>query len=115
MAFVKDIAKVHAENTMKIEDYLYNFLLSNSPVDTGAYRANHNRSADKPDPSFNERVTFKIEPQPLVKGYKSLFITNGAPYAERLEEGWSDQAPDAPGGAIYGRALHSASVKFKKL
>lgn len=81
---------------------LFSNVIEKSPVDTGRFRANWNVSFG----SFNPATTEETDPsgsqakgrvyQALAK-YKledqSVFLGNSLPYAERLENGWSKQAP----------------------
>ena len=79
-------------------------LVMRTPVDTGRARANWLPSAGSPDTGFKgedyppslslqdaERYftaeQYKDKPLPV------LYITNNLPYIQRLNEGWSDQAP----------------------
>ena len=68
----------------------------------GRFRANWNCSIGSPDTSTTESVdpsgsaaTGRVTA--VVLGYqlgeKSIYLCNSLPYAERLENGWSDQAP----------------------
>jgi len=103
-----EIPKLHSENVTRVEEYVYNRILSTSPVDTGAYRANHNRSEGKPDYSFSKSTTHGRQSAPFTRdGLVSLFVSNGAPYAKALEDGHSDQ-----GKHIYASAYQSAKAKF---
>lgn len=75
-----------------------------SPVDSGAYRASWVLSVGKPSYNWVGRhrhlsgkgtplsppsIPYRLTSQEFAKYY----VTNGAPYAYRLEQGWSDQAP----------------------
>lgn len=103
-----EVPKVFTKEVAAIEDYLYNFIISTSPVDTGAYRANHHRTADSPNFSFNPAKTSGKEPSPVGNdGFRKFYIANGAPYAQALEDGHSEQ-----GKHIYANAFQSAKVKF---
>lgn len=71
-----------------------------SPVDTGVFRRNNIVSLENPDftqkadgnYSANEgMVRALIMSAP--KGTKRIYIQNNLPYAERLENGYSSQAP----------------------
>ena len=108
--FIKtEIPKQHAIVVGNVEDYVYNFIIAHSPVDTGAYRANHHRTADSPNYSFDKNKTNNKEPKPVItNGFKTFYVANGAPYAQALEEGHSDQ-----GKHIYGVAYSSAKAKFR--
>lgn len=74
-----------------------------SPVDTGRFRANWSVSIGLVPAGFVERAivdpsgqTTMDEGVRMLAGYKMgsiAFVTNGLPYAVRLEYGYSDQAP----------------------
>jgi len=76
-----------------------------SPVDTGRFRGSWNVSADSPDhgvlpPAPAGGVTYglpdivgKVSKTALTPAFTPVWISNGLPYAQRLEEGWSKQAP----------------------
>lgn len=103
------VAKLHRANLASIEDYVYNFIVSTSPVDEGAYRANHHRTEGSPDASFDINKKSGKEPSPVGEsGFKVFFVTNGAPYAQALENGHSDQ-----GKHIYAAAYQAAKAKYQ--
>lgn len=103
-----------------IKDYTVTFvdkLFDRSPVDTGLYRSNHNVS-------LNRRYmgTFGITDKSTVVGdaaskvneftskkHESIYIQNNVPYAEKLENGWSRQAPSG----VYGQTLSAGTFKFQ--
>ena len=68
-------------------------LKEQSPVDTGRFRANWLISEDELDdttyPDGQEAPPYTLE----ITADKSYYITNSLPYAQRLAEGWSRQAP----------------------
>ena len=80
-------------------------IVKRSPVDTGAYRASHGIA--NMEPAGNEDIVKgrkgeKISASvALAKGVNwtwkvgdgDIFIFNNLPYAERIENGWSKQAP----------------------
>jgi hypothetical protein len=81
---------------------LFNRVIQKSPVDTGRFRANWNCSISSPDLSTSEstdpsgsgsisKATSTVVSYTL--NDQSVFLTNNLPYAERLENGWSKQAP----------------------
>ena len=82
---------------------LFNRVIQKSPVDTGRFRANWNYSLGSPYLSTSEatdpggsiasaRATSTVVSYTL--NGQSVFLTNSLPYAERLENGWSGQAPN---------------------
>jgi hypothetical protein len=79
---------------------LFNYCVSISPVDTGAYRASWFISEGEPEykwvgrqPRGSSPLPPPVAPKLSTKFYRKFFVTNGAPYAVRLENGWSGQAP----------------------
>lgn len=96
----KEQAELVAKKTM-ID--LFNRVIQKSPVDTGRFRANWNCSIGSPDLSTSQaidpsgsvassRATATVVSYTLNE--QSVFLTNNLPYAERLENGWSKQAPN---------------------
>lgn len=67
-----------------------------SPVDTGRFRASWNIEEGSPDLSVRPEGRYG---QPLMpsnisdRPFAKTFVSNGLPYGERLEFGWSRQAP----------------------
>lgn len=80
---------------------LFSAIIKASPVDTGRFRMNWQTSGAEPsgglvagvDPNgsaaINSAVTY-ITNTPVARAFT---LTNNLPYAERLEYGWSKQAP----------------------
>ncbi len=96
----KDQAELVAK---KITIELFSRVIEKSPVDTGRFRANWNCSISSPDLSTSEstdpsgsgaisKVTSTVVSYTL--NDQSVFLTNNLPYADRLENGWSKQAPN---------------------
>ena len=96
----KDQAELVAK---KITIELFSRVIEKSPVDTGRFRANWNCSIGSPDLSTSEstdpsgsgaisKVTSTVVSYTL--NDQSVFLTNNLPYADRLENGWSKQAPN---------------------
>ena len=72
-----------------------------SPVDTGRFRANWNYGLGAPDlsvsmatdPTGAKTVGRIVAEIPTDAAGKVHFLSNSLPYAQRLENGWSRQAP----------------------
>ena len=88
--------------TRKITLELFSNVILKSPVDTGRFRANWNCSIGSPDRSTSEETDksgsaaigrVRSEVTKYTLDGRSIYLANSLPYAERLENGWSDQAP----------------------
>ena len=95
----KDKAELVAR---KITLELFSAVILKSPVDTGRFRANWNCSIGSADKSTSEATDkegagsigrVRAEVTKYTLDGRSIFLANSLPYAERLENGWSDQAP----------------------
>ena len=100
-----EAAKEQAELVAKkITIELFSRVIEKSPVDTGRFRA-------KLELLYSVRLIYRLlnqptlaEAEPISKATstvvsytlndQSVFLTNNLPYAERLENGWSKQAPN---------------------
>lgn len=71
-------------------------VIKRSPVDTGRFRNNWQFSIDAPatgkDPGAGNEIDLVNTANKMVAG-NTFYMTNNLPYAERLEYGWSKQAP----------------------
>jgi len=103
-----------------IKDYtvtLVSRMYDISPVDTGLYRSNHNVSLDKRSQntySITSKDTVVGDAASKVNEFNSLrnefvYIQNNLDYAEKLENGGSNQAP----AGIYGQAISGGKFNFK--
>jgi len=89
-----------------------------SPVDTGRFRNNNIVSIVSPvyastvetDASGAGTISRGTAAMSGLEPYTTVFIQNNLPYAQRLEDGHSKQAP--PGG-IYAASFHGVSQAFK--
>ena len=89
-----------------------------SPVDTGRFRNNNILSIVSPvyastvetDASGAGTISRGAAAMSGLEPYTTVFIQNNLPYAQRLEDGHSKQAP--PGG-IYAASFHGVSQAFK--
>jgi hypothetical protein len=93
---------------------IFTGVVSRSPVLTGSFRASWHVSFGVPEfVEINHADSLAPRPPPTFAwpdGYvigQPIYITNGQPYAQRLEYGWSSQAPH---GII---RVTLASVRFK--
>ena len=90
------------EKTRETAVALFDMCVKLSPVDSGAYRASWNISQDYPDYKWVGRQPRHSGPLPphyfdkhqlSTKFYRMFYVSNGAPYALKIEEGSSDFAP----------------------
>lgn len=79
-------------------------IVQKSPVDTGRFRGNWNadiggmntaitETLDKSGGPTISRAVGSLSAYSTMDGYPDINITNGLPYAVRLENGYSGQAP----------------------
>ena len=99
------------EKTSDIVSYIYSQLVQNGAKASGAFTANFNISEGTPDSSFNPDKTSDIQPNIAYKPYTKYFVTSGAPYANRLEHGWSHK--QQPPTGMFSVVANAASHKFK--
>lgn len=108
MSFSIDLARFAEKTGGRIDTVLqvsvlkiFSSVVLKSPVDTGRFRANWNIGSGVSDKSTSvttDRNGTSTISAALVKAkaYKAgptVFITNALPYAQRLEYGYSKQAP----------------------
>lgn len=96
-----------------------NGIVWRSPVDTGRYRASHIVSIGEPSyavPSENDAGGGKTLQAGLAKlggiakdDLPRIYIQTNLPYAQRLENGWSRQAPVG----VYAVSFNEAVQRFK--
>ncbi|MGG2098136.1 hypothetical protein ABFY41_11250 [Acinetobacter haemolyticus] len=77
-------------------------VVTSTPVDTGAARANWIASSE-PTKEFNAQASDKSGQGAIKKAFvfyaqnvrlgSLIYLQNNLPYIEKLENGWSDQAP----------------------
>ncbi|ELT9219056.1 HK97 gp10 family phage protein [Salmonella enterica] len=80
---------------------LFSAIIKASPVDTGRFRGNWQTTGDTPatgliagvDPTGNKAVNSAATYITNSPNWYEFTLTNNLPYAERLEYGWSKQAP----------------------
>ena len=82
---------------------LWNGVNLRSPVDTGRYRSSHCKVQGQP--GYSTVGTGFVSPP---NGLPTMSIYTALPYSERLENGYSGQAPSG----VYQNALNSALASF---
>ena len=92
----------NAEQFVKFTNLeIFSAIIGDTPVDTGRARGNWQTSQDTPAGGEVGRVqkektgpaTQEAETA-LLTGFGLFWLSNNLPYAERLEYGWSKQAPN---------------------
>lgn len=95
-------AKKNPEIVMRqVSMKLFSAIIKASPVDTGRFRGNWQTTGVTPatgliagvDPTGNKAVNSAATFITNAPGWGTFTLTNNLPYAERLEYGWSKQAP----------------------
>lgn len=92
-------------------------IILRSPVDTGRFRGNNIVSIGGPvyttsakvDPTGNEALAQGRAAVSGLEPFTAVYIQNNLPYAQRLEDGHSKQAP--PGG-IYAASFHGVAQAY---
>lgn len=83
----------------KVADSVMSELVERSPVATGRFKSNWRISVGAIDTSTDASINYAANTgklQQAVLGWdakSAIYLTNSLPYARRLEEGWSQQAP----------------------
>lgn len=97
-----DKAKKNPEIVMRsVTLKLFSAIIKSSPVDTGRFRGNWQTTGATPatgliagvDPTGNKAVNSAATYITNSPNWYEFTLTNNLPYAERLEYGWSKQAP----------------------
>lgn len=108
MSFALDVskfvekAKKNPEKVMRqVSIKLFSAIIKASPVDTGRFRMNWMASGGTPDSGVTDATdksgntatgnatSFVLK----ATDWREFTLTNNLPYAQRLEYGWSQQAP----------------------
>lgn len=116
-AFAAQIDEEVSKQVRTIALALLGEIIQRSPVDTGRFRGNNIVSIGSPvyvntnevDPSGGETIRRGGAVLSGLKPYTQVFIQNSLPYAERLENGHSSQAP----AGIYGLAFIGVSEAYR--
>lgn len=104
------------EQVRKIAGDMLTGVVTSSPVDTGQFRSNHRVSLNIPDDTTQEQVENPASTTSkglnILKSAKIgglVYIQNSLPYAERLESGYSQQAPSG----VYSTTFAAVSEKYR--
>ncbi len=108
--YSKTVIKVHTDLMREASLRVLRGVVLKSPVDTGRFRANWQVSegtvikseVTNYNAGENESTKGAVTTQALrsgtqkvkdLKPFSTVYVINNLPYASRLENGWSDQAP----------------------
>jgi len=114
--------QVEKDLTKKQKDmavYALQQIIFGSPVMDGTYRGNHRVTVNGETQDYDLSTADKSGQMTLNEGlqvigsisrpFGTVTIQNNLPYGERLENGWSDQAP----AGVYSVAEQSTKERFK--
>ncbi|MDA3442642.1 hypothetical protein ABIC56_002796 [Acinetobacter bereziniae] len=121
--FALQVLKDGDDHLRKISAEMLRGVIIASPVDEGGFRYNNRISVNHADsailPSNGNKIPKgSIDPQAFFEGAEKIlqaklgdtvYLQNNLPYALRLENGHSQQAPSG----IYGLTFLSVSSKYK--
>lgn len=99
--FLQGVDKTAHKRVRKIAFAAWGGILAASPFDTGTFRANWMVAVNTidmtvveyPDATKKHPAPKRPYPDPNFQLGDSIYISNALPYANSLESGWSDQAP----------------------
>lgn len=97
---------------------MLNEIVLRSPVDTGRFRGNNIVTVGAPvytateslDPSGGLTITRGLAAMTGLEPYTQVFIQNNLPYAAKLEDGYSKQAPEG----IYETSFNGVSQAYSR-
>lgn len=117
--FIKSVEGHLAKKRNQIAGDMLQGVIMQSPVDTGAFRANHRVSIDVDDLEYDSASLDPSGNKTLREGmtviasndkpYSEVVIQNNLPYAEKLENGHSDQAAQG----VYGVTFDAVAEKHR--
>lgn len=125
-AFELDKAKLDTDE--KISDaisliamFCLRGIVRKSPVDTGRFRSNWQVSKNVPR-TTQLNLTKETQAATIARGQRTIetfdlkndsmiIIQNNLPYANRLENGWSKQAPNG----MVGLTVNEAAQRYKRI
>ncbi|MCS3467087.1 hypothetical protein M2401_000808 [Pseudomonas sp. JUb42] len=116
-AFITQIEQDLVNHMRNIATAMLGEVVLRSPVDTGRFRRNNVISIGSPvfstlldvDKDGAETKAIGQTVLSTLSPYTVIYIQNNLPYAEKLENGYSKQAPTG----VYGITMISAAEKFK--
>lgn len=100
LQFVSTVKASVAKKTEEVAEAVFDGVVDKSPVFTGSFRASWSAMVGTPTFQYivggtpNNPLRRPVWPKLKVKDGEAIHVTNGAPYAWRLEQGHSGQAPN---------------------
>lgn len=115
--FALDVLKTADDHLKKIVGETLQQVVTRSPVMDGEFRASHKVTLDSPqntyekgyDLSGNETLREGLQVASTAKIGDLVYIQTLSPYGTRLENGWSQQAPNG----VYALSYQSVASKYK--
>lgn len=115
--FALDVVKNADEHLKKIVGETLQQVIVRSPVMDGEFRASHKVTLDSPQNSYekgfdlsgNETLNQGLKVASTAKIGGLVYIQTLSPYGTRLENGWSQQAPNG----VYALSFQSVVSKYK--
>ncbi len=115
--FAIDVLKDADDHLKKIVGDTLQQVITRSPVMDGEFRASHKVTLDRPQNAYEKGFDLSGGAT-LAKGLKVastakigglVYIQSLSPYGTRLENGWSQQAPNG----VFALAFQSVASKYK--
>ena len=115
--FALEVVKNADDHLKKIVGETLQQVIVRSPVMDGEFRASHKVTLDSPQNSYEKGFDLSGDAT-LAKGKKVastakigglVYIQSLSPYGTRLENGWSQQAPNG----VFALAFQSVASKYK--
>lgn len=115
--FALDVLKTADDHLKKIVGETLQQVIVRSPVMDGEFRASHKVTLDSPQSTYEKGFDLSGGAT-LAKGLKVastakigglVYIQTLSPYGTRLENGWSQQAPNG----VYALSYQSVASKYK--
>ncbi len=115
--FALDVLKTADDHLKKIVGETLQQVIVRSPVMDGEFRASHKVTLDSPQNSYEKGFDLSGSAT-LAEGLKVtstakigglVYVQTLSPYGTRLENGWSQQAPNG----VYALSYQSVASKYK--
>ncbi|WP_299313126.1 hypothetical protein [uncultured Halomonas sp.] len=115
--FADEVEATLGERQKQMVIFALQQLIQHSPVDSGAYRGSHfvtlnrrdNITVPESGPDEALRRAEMVLDAAMGQPFKRVYIQSNIAYGERIENGWSQQAP----GGVYAVATNSTRERFR--